>query len=141
MKLLKILALCCAVLLGFFVQDMLKSSSTSDSAMNVKDYCFLSTTACKQQHVTMTLEHDTAKPLVESQLTVDWPNASKETLLLEVEGLEMDMGISKFLLNKQPNGTYSAAIMLPVCTQDSMTWLGRLTDGTTTVHPAIRMER
>lgn len=141
MKILKLIAFFSAILLGFLAQDWFTSQSSSDSEIDISKYCFLSTNVCQQDDISMTFQHDIAKPLMASNLTVEWKNTQSDTLLLELESLEMEMGKSKFLLQKQQDGTYASAIMLPVCTQDKMTWLGRLTDGTTTVYPAIRMER
>lgn len=141
MKILKIIILCGVVLLGYYAQGWIQSDGSSNSKFDLEKYCFLSTKPCQQDSVVMTLEHDTARPLIESKLTVQWDNASSDTLMLEIEGLEMDMGISKFLLKKQTDGSFLINLMLPVCVQDEMTWLGRLTDGTRTVYPAIRMAK
>lgn len=143
MKLLKIALLCVAISLGFFAQDLLQAAkSGSDTDTYDKDkYCLLSQTECLQDQVTMKLDRDILKPLTESLITVEWPDNKSDTLSLNLQGLEMDMGTARYQLTRQENGLYSAAIMLPVCMQDKMTWLGELSDGTTTVYPAIRMER
>lgn len=89
----------------------------------------------------MTLSSDTAQPLVASEIRVEWPSASAEQLTLTLSGLEMDMGMPKFVLTQTAPGHYRGDVILPVCTTEAMTWLGELTDGTTTVYPAIRMQR
>ncbi|NTJ39213.1 hypothetical protein HQK29_16385 [Vibrio vulnificus] len=45
------------------------------------------------------------------------------------------------ILKQTSPGLFRGEVILPVCTTDAMTWLGELTDGTTTVYPAIRMQR
>ncbi len=101
----------------------------------------LSTQACTQQAVSMTLSNDTAQPLVASEVRVEWPSSKEPQLVLTLSGLEMDMGKPKFILKQTSPGLFRGEVILPVCTTDAMTWLGELTDGTTTVYPAIRMQR
>ncbi|WCE32252.1 hypothetical protein [Vibrio sp. SCSIO 43137] len=145
MKLLQIALLCVAIAAGFFAQDLLQTAKPADtsttSEFDKEKYCFLSTSECQQAEVSMLLDRDVAKPLTESLITIKWDNAENDTLSLNLNALEMDMGTVKYQLKKQQDGLFTAKIMLPVCVQDKMTWLGDLSDGTTTVHPAIRMER
>lgn len=141
MKLVQILLLIAAVAIGFVAPDLITSITQDERQIDVDKYCFISTEPCRQSDVSMQLEHDIAKPLVPSNIEVNWENASGNTLQLSLEGLEMEMGVAKYQLSKQSNGMFTGTIMLPVCTQDNMTWLGTLTDGTKEVYPAIRMER
>ena len=141
MKLIQILLLIFAVALGFIVPDLITSATEDTQPLDVEKYCLLSTVPCQKNDVSITLEHDVAKPLIPSTIWINWENASNDTLQLSLQGLEMDMGIAKYQLSKQSDGTFSGTIMLPVCTQDNMTWLGTLSDGTKEVYPAIRMER
>jgi hypothetical protein len=141
MKIIKVLLVCAAIVLGFIAPDLIKSLTHDSEIVDINDYCVLSTAECQQNGVTMTLEHDTAKPLVPSEIVVSWPNSTNDSLILALQGLEMDMGVAKYQLNKQENGTYIGSIMLPVCVQDKMTWIGTLSDGSDEVYPAIRMER
>ncbi|MGL0945559.1 hypothetical protein [Vibrio vulnificus] len=146
-NILKIIAFILALSGGFFAKDIVLQLFASDttavtqSAPKLEDYCMLSTQACKQQAVSMTLSNDTAQPLIASEITVEWPATNSEQLMLSLRGLEMDMGKPKFVLKQTSPGHYSGEVILPVCTTDAMTWLGELTDGTTTVYPAIRMQR
>jgi len=89
----------------------------------------------------MTLAQDKVHPLVANRLSVSWPNSDSEQLELRLQGVEMDMGTVKYVLKKTESGKFESDIILPVCTSDSMTWVGQLTDGKTTVLPALRMER
>lgn len=141
MKTIKVLLICGAIALGFIAPDLIKSLSQDSEMVDINDYCLLSTAECQQNGVTMTLEHDTAKPLVPSEIVVSWPGSTNDSLILDLQGLEMDMGIAKYQLSKREDGTFSGTIMLPVCTQDKMTWIGTLSDGSVEVYPAIRMER
>ncbi|GMM79533.1 hypothetical protein MTsN2n20_12180 [Vibrio alginolyticus] len=53
----------------------------------------------------------------------------------------MEMGEPKFLLKQIAPGQYQGDIILPVCTEDAMTWVGELSDGENIVYPAIKMQR
>ncbi|PNM65241.1 hypothetical protein AL546_002810 [Vibrio vulnificus] len=145
-NILKIIAFIVALSGGFFAKDIVQllssdTTAVAQSAPQLEDYCMLSTQACTQQAVSMMLSNDTAQPLVASEVRVEWPSSKEPQLVLTLSGLEMDMGKPKFVLKQTSPGHYSGEVILPVCTTDAMTWLGELTDGTTTVYPAIRMQR
>nr|WP_319552922.1 hypothetical protein [uncultured Vibrio sp.] len=141
MKLLNITGVAVALVAGFYAPTLLKSLSASSELKPLEEYCFLSTTSCVQQDVSMILNVDNTQPLVPAQLTVEWPDSKTEQLVLSLSGLEMEMGEPKFLLNKVSPGKYTGELILPVCTQESMTWVGELTDGQDTIYPAIKMQR
>ena len=141
MKLLNITGVAVALVAGFYAPTLLKSLSTSSELKPLDEYCFLSTAACVQQDVTMTLNVDNTQPLVPALLTVEWSDSEAEQLVLSLSGREMEMGEPKFLLNKVSPGKYMGDVVLPVCTQESMTWVGELTDGQDTIYPAIKMQR
>ncbi|MFA0345611.1 MULTISPECIES: hypothetical protein [unclassified Vibrio] len=142
---LKVAALGIALVAGFYgpqAVEQFKSVVESHSPdVNLDDYCMLSTTWCEQDSVAMTLEHETAQPLVPTKIKVVWEGAASETLMLSLTGLEMEMGSARFQLKSIGNNTYEGDVILPVCTLDKMTWIGELTDGVDTVNPAIRMAR
>jgi len=117
-----------------YIWDMGKS-------MSIDEYCFLSTTSCVQENVTMTLNSETAQPLVPTTLNVEWHTSDAKQLILSLSGREMEMGEPKFLLKQIAPGQYQGDIILPVCTEDAMTWVGELSDGENTVYPAIKMQR
>lgn len=141
MKLLNITGVAVALVAGFYAPTLLKSLSTSSELKPLDEYCFLSTATCVQQDVTMTLNVDNTQPLVPALLTVEWSDSEAEQLVLSLSGREMEMGEPKFLLNKVSPGKYMGEVVLPVCTQESMTWVGELTDGQDTIYPAIKMQR
>ncbi|WP_319534872.1 hypothetical protein [uncultured Vibrio sp.] len=141
MKLLNIAGVAVALVAGFYAPTLIKNLSTSSELKPLDEYCFLSTTACVQQDVSMTLNVDNTQPLIPAQITVEWFDSEAEQLVLSLSGLEMEMGEPKFLLNKVSPGKYIGELILPVCTQESMTWVGELTDGQNTIYPAINMHR
>ncbi|MFV0449993.1 MAG: hypothetical protein ACK5MF_16300 [Vibrio sp.] len=130
-----------ALLAGFFASDLINFFSGNEKNIDLAQYCVLSSIPCTQQNVSMSLAQDTLHPLVANRLTVSWPNSESNQLVLSLQGVEMDMGTVKYVLKKIDSGKYEADIILPVCTSDSMTWVGQLSNGNTTVLPALRMER
>ncbi len=141
MKLLNITGLAVALVAGFYAPTLIKSLSAPSELKPLDEYCFLSTATCIQKNVSMTLNADSAQPLVPVQLSVGWPDTEAEQLVLSLAGREMEMGEPKFLLKKVSPGQYSGEVILPVCTQESMTWIGELTDGQDTIYPALKMQR
>lgn len=141
MKLLQIAAVSAALVAGFYAPTLIKSFSSSTQSKSIDEYCFLSTTSCVQENVTMTLNSETAQPLVPTTLNVEWHTSDAKQLILSLSGREMEMGEPKFLLKQVAPGRYQGDIILPVCTQDAMTWVGELSDGESTVYPAIKMQR
>lgn len=126
---------------GFYVADYVAMPPQQPSQSELTDYCLLSIKSCEQNGISMALDDNTVRPLTATPLRVDWPDTSADRLMLKLEGKEMDMGEVRFVLQRNAQGVFTANITLPVCTADSMTWRGSLTDGTQTVYPAIRMQR
>ncbi|MCS0138364.1 hypothetical protein NDJ13_08090 [Vibrio alginolyticus] len=141
MKLLQIAAVSAALVAGFYAPTLIKSFSSFTQSKSIDEYCFLSTTSCVQENVTMTLNSETAQPLVPTTLNVEWHTSDAKQLILSLSGREMEMGEPKFLLKQIAPGQYQGDIILPVCTEDAMTWVGELSDGESTVYPAIKMQR
>ncbi len=141
MKIVHIIVLLIAVTLGFFLPDLMDSVFKHEPELNPDKYCMASTVPCHQNDVSLTLQHDTVKPLTPSELIVTWTGSVSETLQLSLEGLEMTMGVAKYQLNRRPDGSFAGTLLLPVCSQDTMTWLGTLSDGKSEIYLAIRMER
>ncbi|MEZ9699857.1 hypothetical protein AB4455_04240 [Vibrio sp. 10N.261.46.E12] len=142
---LKVAALGLALVAGFYGPQTIKHFKSAmehtSTDVNLDDYCMLSTISCMQNAVEMTLDSETAQPLVPSKIKVVWEGAASNTLMLSLTGLEMEMGSARFQLKNIGDNTYEGDVILPVCTMDEMTWLGELTDGIETVNPAIRMAR
>ncbi|WP_165313280.1 hypothetical protein [Vibrio ziniensis] len=138
---LKLLAIFIALLAGFFASDIIKLFSEKTKNIDLSQYCVLSTTPCIQKGISMSLAQPTVHPLVANRLTVSWPNSEAQQLVLSLEGVEMEMGTVKYVLKKVESDKFETDIILPVCTNDSMTWVGQLSDSKTTVLPALRMER
>lgn len=145
---LKVSAIGLALVAGFYgpqivtsLKDSMSQHHMSEETVNLDDYCMLSSESCEQNSVKITLDRDVTQPLIPTKIRVEWPNAMQDNLTLDLRGLEMEMGIAKYRLNSIGNGIYEGEILLPVCTLDSMTWVGELTDGATIVKPALRMAR
>ncbi|RJX69754.1 hypothetical protein DZ860_14850 [Vibrio sinensis] len=137
----KPLLLLLAVLLGFFASDIYRWLTAPPQTIVLDDYCQVSKQGCKSGEVIVKLSGEHAQPLVPTTLNVEWPNANSETLILTLQGYEMDMGTVKFKIDKLNDNQYQTDIILPVCRMETMTWVGELTDGTTTINTLIRMAR
>ncbi|KYN23768.1 hypothetical protein AUQ44_17880 [Vibrio cidicii] len=138
---LKFVALMLALAGGYSAQDVASYFSAKPRSVDLADYCLLSTEPCQQQQASMTLSVDTLQPLAAATLTVDWPQSSATQLVLSLTGVEMEMGNPKYILQQVSPGHYVGELVLPVCTSDSMTWAGELSDGQHTLYPAMRMQR
>ncbi len=141
MKALKVAGIAVALVAGFYAPTLIKSLSSPSDLKPLDEYCFLSTTPCIQQEVSMTLSVDNAQPLVPAKLIIDWPDTKAEQLVLSLSGRGMEMGEPKFLLKRDAQGHYTGELVLPVCTQEAMIWVGELSDGKNTIYPAIKMQR
>lgn len=136
-----------ALLAGFYgptlIQHVKQNVGITDTMpLNKDQYCSLSTVICQQGGAEIKLDTDIAKPLKTTQIHVNWPQNSSDRLMLTLRGLEMDLGVVKFPVKKQLDGHYSGNIILPICTEAKMTWIGTLTDqNQRTVYTSIRMEK
>ncbi|HGY9593942.1 TPA: hypothetical protein ACOJPH_001594 [Vibrio campbellii] len=141
MKVLQIGGIAVALVAGFCAPTLFKNFSSAPEPKSLDEYCFLSTEPCIQHDVAMTLSVDTAQPLIPAQLEVEWQDSEADQLVLSLVGREMEMGEPKFMLKKVAPGKFVGDVTLPVCTQDSMTWVGELSDGKDTIYPALKMQR
>ncbi|MGX9416456.1 hypothetical protein ACWU4D_03790 [Vibrio sp. WJH972] len=135
MIVLKWLSLFVALGAGFFASQLLDFTTVNNVDI---EYCYLSSQVCEQDNVQIKLERDITRPLQANKMTIVWPFDQEKPLTLTLRGLEMDMGIVKVPITPVGNNTYQADVVLPICTQNQMTWIGELTDGSLTIHPAIR---
>ena len=141
MKVLQIAGITIALVAGFYAPTLLKNFSSTPAAKSDDEYCFLSTQPCVQHNVVMTLGVDNTQPLIPAQFQVEWQNSEAKQLVLSLVGREMDMGEPKFILKKVAPGKFVGDVTLPVCRQNSMTWVGELSDGENTVYPALKMQK
>lgn len=137
-KLTPVLLTVSALGAGFFAPELISQFSAHEK----HDYCEVGTQACKQESVVITLSDDIVQPLKPSTITVQWPEATRDKpLLLELKGREMEMGTYKLPLILNDEGLYTGEIMLPICTEDSMTWQGSISSKTNQAYISIRMEQ
>ncbi|MDO6706688.1 hypothetical protein [Photobacterium sp. 1_MG-2023] len=115
--------------LGFAAIEWLPDLVKKPSEFQPDLACTLSQQACLQQDAIVRLSHDVVHPLQPTQMTVQWPALPEEAdmLLLSLEGHEMMMGQYQLKLIRQPDRSFSGELMLPFCTEDSMTWQGSIT--------------
>ncbi|WP_070969045.1 hypothetical protein [Vibrio sonorensis] len=138
---IKIALIAVALLAGFFAPELLKGVKDSPSSESLSEYCMLSTKTCNSDGVSMAMDTDITRPLVPSTITVHWPDTQAKQLSVTLEGVEMDMGVAKYILSKQPDGAFSGEVLLPVCTTEKMTWMGEISDGQQARKAALRMQQ
>lgn len=134
-----------ALFVGFYSPNIVKaviSTQQEDSPLEPSQYCALSTQQCEQKGVEIRLDTNIAKPLKATHIDVNWQGSQSDQLMLTLRGLEMNLGVVKFPILKQQNGLYQGTIVLPICTENKMTWIGTLTDQQgNKVYTSIRMEK
>lgn len=140
-SLLKLLLVVLTLGAGFFAGDVYQWFKARSQVKPLSEYCLLTTQACESNNVRIKVDRDISQPLVPTEITVNWPDTQQESLLLTMEGHEMEMGTVVFKLNKNSTGQFTGQVILPVCTTDAMTWVGEITDGQQSVSTSIRMEQ
>lgn len=134
-----------ALLAGFYAPNIINtivSNQQSDLPVETSQYCALSTQQCEKKGVEIKLGIDIAKPLEATHIDVNWQDNQSDKLMLTLRGLKMDLGVVKFPILKQQDGQYQGTIVLPICTDTKMTWIGTLTDQQgNKVYTSIRMEK
>ncbi len=136
---IKILSLLALFFIGFFFSELttlVKSHITP--TITVEESCQLSSHACVKNGVTIKLERDTLTPLESSSISVNWPNSMAENIVVSLEGLDMSMGKPLFQLHKTTSETYEGKILLPICTQNTMTWIGTISDGSNSIPISLK---
>ncbi len=133
---------------GFYLPNIWQSllintnNTVQPQTNSSRQYCQLSSQPCRQNGAEIQLQHDILVPLQASTMLVTWPQVNTEQLLLTLHGLEMDLGTVKYPLIRQPDGRYLGTIILPICTENTMTWVGNLqADDTNRIYTAIKMAR
>ncbi|MGF1787611.1 hypothetical protein L4D00_17600 [Photobacterium swingsii] len=88
--------------------------------------CQLTSTPCQVNEASLSLEKDLVNPMVSNTLSVNWDAIPKDIdrLQLSLEGHEMMMGTYRLILTRNKNQQFSGDLLLPVCTEDAMTWFG-----------------
>ncbi len=110
---------------GYFLADRFLFSESNES-VTTTPACTLSTTPCAFSSAIAKLAEDTVTPLIPVTLDVTVNDNDAPYLLLEVEGVEMNMGMYKLKLAKSDNNQYRGEVMLPICMDAEMTWRGAI---------------
>jgi len=137
----KFLLVAVALVSGFFASDILTWYQQTSQKVSLDDYCLITTSHCQQDEISVLANKDISHPLVPTEVSVNWPNNGSDSLILTLQGYEMEMGTAVFKLSKATDGHYSGQVILPVCTTDAMTWYGTISDGNLSIKTSIRMER
>ena len=140
-SILKLFLVVCTLGVGFFASDLYRWVSTRSQVKPLSEYCPLTTQACELGNIRVEADRDISQPLVPTKLIIDWPSTEVQSLLVVLQGYEMEMGTLMFKLNKSGAHQYSGSVTLPVCTSSTMTWVGEITDGQQSISTSIRMEQ
>lgn len=105
--------------------------------------CTLGTATCYFGHAEASLASDTVSPLVPTKLSVKLEGHAPDYLYVELEGVEMNMGVYKLKLTQSHDNIYNGDIMLPICMESEMTWRGKIQspDNAVSLPVDIRMTR
>lgn len=139
--LLKLSIILVALAGGFFLDEVILVRDIKHAESLPTDNCILSKTVCVYDDITVIADKDITQPLKPTKIDVYWPSHKQDHLILSLEGHEMMMGEVKFRLNKVSQHSFTGEIILPICTENSMTWFGQLTDGEEFINTSIRMEQ
>ncbi|KJY84691.1 hypothetical protein TW81_02935 [Vibrio galatheae] len=137
----KFVLIASALVSGFYAGDIIKWFQSTQQTASLDDYCLVTTNKCQQGDISVQANKDVSHPLVPTVLSVNWTNTSSESLIMTLQGYEMEMGTVVFKLEKSASGLFSGQIILPVCTTTSMTWFGSISDGNQSIKTSIRMEQ
>ncbi|WP_407333851.1 hypothetical protein [Enterovibrio sp. 27052020O] len=110
---------------GYWLADRFLFANTEETSDRAPD-CTLSTSPCVFSSATASLVSDTVAPLNPTTLNVTVTDADAPYLLLELEGVEMNMGIYKLKLTRTQANQYRGDVMLPICMDAEMTWRGAI---------------
>lgn len=133
--------------IAFFLPSWLSGffSTASSSTIAPAAYCSLNQQTCQYKGYQASLGNPMVHPLHANTLTVTAPQPlATDTMLVKLKGVEMNMGEYRLALKKTDTLTYQGELMLPVCTEDNMTWAGTITlnDDVNNSFPIkVRMER
>ncbi|KGY14176.1 hypothetical protein NM22_01575 [Vibrio tubiashii] len=137
----KVVLFTIALVSGFFASDAIQWYQSSNKPVSLDEYCLVSTKPCNQQQFSVVADKDISHPLIPTTVTIDWPDMSVDNLMMTLEGYEMEMGKALFQLSKSESGSFAGQVILPVCTTESMTWYGTISDGTQSIKISLRMEQ
>ena len=138
----KIICVIALFLIGFFYSDMTNFIKDHiKPSIALEDTCRLSSQPCIQNGVDIRLQKDILTPLEPSSITVNWPNTNSEKILISLQAVGMDMGSPIFQLTKTTNNTFEGDILLPICTQNTMVWVGTINDGNTDITISLKAQQ
>ncbi|WP_261818029.1 hypothetical protein [Vibrio gallicus] len=139
-KIIKIPVLIAALTLGFFSHDIIEAIKPAPQQIT---YCEASISGCQNNGVTIKMDSDVAKAMQPTAINIDWPNQASDTLLVELEGKEMHMGVAKFVLQRDHGNKFTGSLLLPACHSEKMTWIGKVSapDTPQSIPLLVRMEK
>lgn len=115
--------------LGFLAGQYLsydKQQSASDIHLIGKSVdCLLSESPCQVSGYTLEFKDRPIRPL--TPIPVELQTADEiSSVVLDLEMIDMDMGVNRFRLSQKAGGTWKGNIMIPVCATGSRDWVANM---------------
>jgi hypothetical protein len=113
----------CTIAIGYFFNDI-KSYIYNSNLNIIKSECVLNSGVCKatlQDESILSAQVSPKEIFALQQVSVNVQNNNADSIKLVVSGINMDMGTHEFNMQKMPNNTFEAKILLPSCSID-MHW-------------------
>ncbi len=130
-KMLTVIALSLGVLILLWkLPDMIESSQSS-KLLTVVEPCDLKQSHCKavagKRSISLKVNPPSIPSMAPLTFTVTLDSIQAKTVVLELKGKEMFMGINKIKLSPLPDGvTWEGTTELAVCVTGSMLWLASI---------------
>jgi len=87
--------------------------------------CLLSESACKVAGYTLEFKDRPIRPLTPIKVEMQTA-ANVSSVILDLEMLDMDMGVNRFKLVQEAEGIWKGEIMIPVCATGRRDWVANM---------------
>ena len=87
--------------------------------------CLLSESACKVAGYTLEFKDRPIRPLTPIKVEMQTV-AAVSSVVLDLEMLDMDMGVNRFKLAQEAEGIWKGEIMIPVCATGRRDWVANM---------------
>ncbi|WP_325894580.1 hypothetical protein [Grimontia sp. NTOU-MAR1] len=137
------MALGIIVAFGYFFADQTVFDEPATVTPTLAPTCTLSSTPCLFNNAKVSMASNTAAPLIPTKVSVEVTGATPNYLMIELQGVEMNMGTYKIKLSSVGDNLYQGELMLPICMEDEMTWRGAIksSDDSISLPIDVRMAR
>lgn len=100
------------------------------AAHNSAKACELSQSACRatdgERLIAVSSDSDVFAPDTAFSVEVTLEQLEADVVWLQLEGITMYMGVSRYRLERQPDGKYAMSLRVPTCSEQRMRWQGKI---------------